>query len=133
VPPSIVDREIGRRILKQLALRGLVRHVEQGWVPTPSRTAPAPLEEVGGDETSPPPPQRAPPDRPPRDRRNLPALCCPRCLKTGFVRHENIVKGTLAERHFVCGLCNHWWKVRDVRKRFPPLRRPDADHREYQR
>ena len=41
VPPAIAAPEAGWRILKQLALRGLVRHQAFGWVPQP------PLQEPG--------------------------------------------------------------------------------------
>ena len=57
---------------------------------------------------------------------------CPRCLKVGFVRYENVIKGGRAERHFYCGFCNHSWAVADdgeTRKNYgyPPERSRAAD------
>ena len=118
VPADIVHTEAGQRILKRLALRGLVRRVTQGWTPTPSLIAPATLHPVNpGDPSAsrPPSSRQAKPIR--RERRNLPALQCPRCHRIGFVRHENVVSGVEASRNFFCGSCNHTWNVKDQRER----------------
>jgi hypothetical protein len=49
------------------------------------------------------------------ERRDHPNVKCPHCDKVGFVRHENVVKGNQAERHFFCGACDHKWAVVDSR------------------
>lgn len=36
---------------------------------------------------------------------------CSRCLKVGFVRFENVIRGGLAQRHYYCGACNHSWTI----------------------
>jgi hypothetical protein len=51
------------------------------------------------------------------DRRSQPDVRCPQCGKVGFVRHENVVKGTRAERQLLCGRCDHEWSVVDTRAR----------------
>jgi hypothetical protein len=45
VPLSIAAPETGRRILKLLALRGLVRHQADGWMPQPPLLEPGVLME----------------------------------------------------------------------------------------
>ncbi len=45
VPPSIAEPEAGCRILKQLALRGLVRCQAYGWVAQPALVEPGVLME----------------------------------------------------------------------------------------
>ena len=45
-PSYVVIAEAGQRILKQLALRGLVRRVAEGWVPSPPLLNPFPLYEL---------------------------------------------------------------------------------------
>ncbi len=57
---------------------------------------------------------------------------CPWCQKVGFVRYENVIKGTVAQRHFYCGSCNHSWAVTsegDTRRNHgrPPERSRAAD------
>lgn len=86
--PDIADAAV-RRILQRLAIRGLVRHTPSGWVARRLLSAPAELQQVHPE-----------PERRRGERRDLPALQCPHCHRTGFVRHENIVRGSLAERHF---------------------------------
>ena len=46
VPDNLTTAEVGIRILKQLALRGLVRITDQGWMPQPLLLNPALLVEV---------------------------------------------------------------------------------------
>jgi len=46
VPSYVVIAEVGQRILKRLALRGLVRRVAEGWIPSPPLLNPFPLYEV---------------------------------------------------------------------------------------
>ena len=46
VPSYVVLAEAGQRILKRLALRGLVRRVAEGWIPLPPLLNPFPLCEV---------------------------------------------------------------------------------------
>jgi transposase-like protein len=57
-------------------------------------------------------------------------LQCPHCHRTGFVRHENIVRGSMAERHFFCGMCGRHWKVKDRRSQRSarPSRDRSNDH-----
>jgi transposase-like protein len=38
---------------------------------------------------------------------------CPRCAVIGFVRVENVIKGTNAERRYFCGACAYEWSVAD--------------------
>ena len=52
VPPELVNVEAGQRILKRLALRGLVRTVKRGWMPGPSLMAPATIHPVDPSERS---------------------------------------------------------------------------------
>jgi hypothetical protein len=46
------------------------------------------------------------------------------------VRHENVVQGSVAERHFFCGMCGLRWKVKDRRSKrsTPPPRDQANDH-----
>ena len=120
VMPDIADLTVARRILQRLALRGLVRSTESGWVARQVLSIPAELNEIN------PEPER----RGTRERRDVPALQCHRCHKSGFIRHENIIQGSVAERHFFCGICGHRWKVKDRRtKRSTPHPRDRAnDH-----
>ena len=131
VPPRVIREDIGRRILKRLAFRGLVRKVGDGWAPTSSLLAPHVLQPVAHDTQ--PHDAQSPPNEAGLERRNQPRLRCPKCHKMGFVRHENVVKGIDAERHFICGSCEHSWRIKDVRTRLPRLPPPKADNREYRR
>jgi hypothetical protein len=36
---------------------------------------------------------------------------CPRCLRTGLVRFERVLKAGQEERHFYCGACDYTWVV----------------------
>jgi transposase-like protein len=42
---------------------------------------------------------------------------CPFCSRPGVVRHENVVRGTVSERRFFCGICGRNWKVTDRRSK----------------
>ena len=114
VPSEIAAIDIGRRILKRMALQGLVRQTGTGWVAQPVLREPAPLHRVANAD------QRVIAER----RGDLPTMHCRRCHKSGVVRHETVVQGTSAERHFYCGICSYRWKVKDRRSRrsAPPLR-----------
>jgi hypothetical protein len=46
VPRYLANPDVGTRILKQLATRGLVRSTHEGWMPRPVLLKPAPLIEV---------------------------------------------------------------------------------------
>ena len=46
VPRYLANPEVGTRILKQLATRGLVRSTQEGWLPQPVLLKPSPLIEV---------------------------------------------------------------------------------------
>ena len=46
VPAYVAIAEAGQRILKRLALRGLVRRVAEGWIPSPPMLNPWPLCEL---------------------------------------------------------------------------------------
>ena len=46
VPAYVAVAEAGHRILKRLALRGLVRRVAEGWIASPPLLNPWPLREV---------------------------------------------------------------------------------------
>ena len=46
VPTYVVIAGAGQRILKRLALRGLVRRVAEGWIPLPPLLNPFPLYEL---------------------------------------------------------------------------------------
>ena len=51
VPPYIASPEAGRRILKRLALRGLIRRVNWGWVARSALVRPALLKRVDPEES----------------------------------------------------------------------------------
>jgi hypothetical protein len=51
VPPYTATPDAGRRILKRLALRGLIRRVEWGWVAGSPLIRPTPLRRVDPDES----------------------------------------------------------------------------------
>jgi hypothetical protein len=42
---------------------------------------------------------------------------CPRRGQSGLVRHENVVTGEVAERHFWCSACEYFWTITDRRSR----------------
>ena len=46
VPAYVAIAEAGHRILKKLALRGLVRRVAAGWIASPALLNPSPLREL---------------------------------------------------------------------------------------
>ena len=118
VSPDIADLAVARRILRRLAVRGLVRHTPSGWVARRVLSTPAELQQI-----DPEPEQRLG-----KERRDVPALQCRYCHRPGFVRHENIVQGSAAERHFFCGSCGRGWKVKDRRStRSVPPRRDRAN------
>ena len=125
VPAEIAAHDVGRRILRRMALQGLVRHTGTGWVAQQVLIAPAPLQRIRAN-----PEKRMSGER----RGDLPALHCRRCHKPGVVRHENVVQGTIAERHFFCGVCGYRWKVKDRRSRrsaLPPRDRADDRYQSY--
>ena len=52
---------------------------------------------------------------------------CPRCLKVGFVRFENVIRGGMAERHYYCGACNHSWVITADGDPEPTTKREQSD------
>jgi len=121
VPTDIVAGDVGRRILTRLALRGLVRHTGTGWVAQRVLVSPAPLQRVENEQEN-----RSGGER----RGEMPTLRCRRCHRLGVVRHENVVRGMVAERHFFCGICGHGWTVKDRRSKWSaPRARDRADDR----
>jgi hypothetical protein len=126
VPGDVASHDVGQRILKRLALRGLVRRVGNGWIAEAVLAKPSRIEGVDPSTGA----LRSTRDDAPRvDRRDLPSLSCPECHKAGFVRHENVVQGADAARHFYCGMCGHSWKIRDRRTRSFPLSPSKSDER----
>ena len=105
-PRSVVRPDAGRRILKQLAVRGLVRRTRGGWIPHRLLTMPTDLQQVELDELT---------DSSFVDRRDLAQLQCPKCRTKGFVRYQNIVQELEAERQFDCWVCDYSWTVSDRR------------------
>ena len=114
VPPDIAGPDVARRILTRLAVRGLVQRTDSGWVARQVLAAPAEVQQISPELDQ----------RVREERRDAPALECHHCRKSGFVRQENIVRGSVAERHFFCGICGHHWKVKDRRSKWsaPPPR-----------
>ena len=51
VPRYLAAPDVGRRILRQLGLRGLVRRADGGWVARRWLLAPPPLEKLPPDES----------------------------------------------------------------------------------
>ena len=120
VPGHMAAADAGERILKRLALRGLVRHTESGWMARQVLIQPGQLDRIAPELEN----------RLPRERRGDFAVACARCARPGVIRHENVVQGTVSERHFFCGVCGYRWKVKDRRsKRSMPNRRDRADDR----
>lgn len=111
---EVADLSVTRRILQRLAIRGFVRRTGSGWEARRALTTPAEVRPIKLEMEQ----------RREKERRDLPSVRCRRCYRAGFVRHENVVHGTVAERHFFCGLCGHRWKVKDRRSRqsTPPPR-----------
>ena len=107
VPPSIVRPDAGRRILKQLAVRGLLRRMRHGWIPRRLLRMRTELQRIDLNEHARVPPQG--------DRRDSTPLQCPACLTIGSVRFENVVQGMDAKRQFFCWTCDHSWAVTDRR------------------
>jgi hypothetical protein len=119
VPSEIAASDVGRRILTRLALRGLVRHTDAGWVAQRILTAPVALKRIEIEREN-----RSGVER----RGDLPTLRCRRCHRSGVVRHENVVRGVVAERQFFCGICGYGWTVKDRRSKWsapPPRDRAD--------
>jgi hypothetical protein len=112
VPDTVAAADAGQRILKRLALRGLVRHTESGWMARRVLAEPAQLHRIENEREQ----------RREAERRGDLALKCPHCSRPGVVRHENVVRGTVSERRFFCGICGHNWKVTDRRSK------PSAPH-----
>lgn len=106
VPPSIVRPDAGQRILKQLAVRGLLRRLRHGWVARRVLAMRADLQRIDLNESI---------DLPQIDRRDLAYLKCPACRARGFVRFENVIQGMDAKRQFFCWACDHSWAVSDRR------------------
>ena len=106
VPPSIVRPDAGQRILKQLAVRGLLRRIRHGWIPSRLLRMRTELQRVDLTE---------PFHTVPGDRRDLAHLQCPSCLTKGVVRFENVIQGLDARRQFFCWACDHSWAVSDRR------------------
>ena len=52
---------------------------------------------------------------------------CARCLKVGFVRFENVIRGGMAERHYYCGACNHSWAMTAEGDPEPTAKREQSD------
>ena len=120
VTPDIADPTVARRILQRLAVRGLVRHTKRGWRARAVFTTPAELQQINIETEQ----------RLREERRDVPSLVCRYCHRSGFVRPETIVQGSVAERHFFCGMCGHAWKVKDHRsKRSTPPSRDRANDR----
>jgi hypothetical protein len=105
MPNDLVPRDVGVRILKRMAFRGLIRYVGTGWIAHPMLVTPPQLLAVDAEET------RSNSER----REGVSAMQCRHCFREGVVRQENVVRGTVAERHFFCGLCGHSWKQTDRR------------------
>ena len=51
VPPYIASPDVGRRVLKKMALRGLIRRVDWGWVARGPLMTPARLRRIEPDES----------------------------------------------------------------------------------
>ena len=51
VPRYLAPPDVGRRILRQLGMRGLVRRANDGWVARRWLLAPPPLEKLPTDES----------------------------------------------------------------------------------
>ena len=105
MPSDLVPSDVGVRILKRMAFRGLIRYVGTGWIAHPMLVRPPQLLAVDAEEA------RSNTER----REGVSEMRCRHCFRTGVVRHENVVRGTVAERHFFCGLCGHSWKQPDRR------------------
>jgi len=51
-------------------------------------------------------------------------LQCPKCLNTGLVRAETVIKAGTASRTYYCGGCEHQWSIADPRQPAPPPHTP---------
>ena len=38
---------------------------------------------------------------------------CPRCNKSGLIRHEKVIKASTTERQYYCGACHYSWTESD--------------------
>jgi hypothetical protein len=106
VPPSIAPPDAGRRILRRLAFRGLIRRIRRGWIATRVLMTRTELQHEAANEAT---------ASARGERRDVGRLQCPRCRKAGVVRFENVVQGDAAERHFFCWECDYSWAVADRR------------------